>query len=119
MLLSTDLEGRNLLDDTIYNYYRKNGNRHVRNFLHTEDKVLGWYFTHFIVNRKHVIRYGFGRDREFMVGGVELGIGPHYFGAADYWSYENFQRFTIEASTEGVEHNLALLDEFWGKENAI
>jgi hypothetical protein len=112
MLLSADLEGRNLLDDTIHNYYHKNGNRHVRNFLHTKNNDSDWCFTHFIVDRKYVIRYGFGKDREFMVGGVELGIGPHYFGAADYWSYENSQRFTIEASTEGVERNLALLDEF-------
>jgi hypothetical protein len=112
--LKNDLEGRNLLDDTIFDFYRKNGDRHVKIFLHSTDESWGWSFTHFLIDRKHVIRYGFGRDRERMVGGLELGIGPHYFGAADFWSYENLQRFTIEASTEGVEHNLALLDEFLG-----
>lgn len=48
------------------------------------------------------------------VGGVQLAIGPHYFSPADFWSYEASQRFTLEASMEGVIKNLRLLDEFLG-----
>jgi hypothetical protein len=61
-----------------------------------------------------VIRYGIVRDRGAWLGGVALGIGPHYFGPADFWSYEHAQRFTLEASTEGAIKNLILLDEFLG-----
>jgi len=112
--LKNNVEGRNLLDKTIRDFYRKNGNRNAVRFLHSEDKEWGWFYTHFLIDRKHVIRYGFGQDRGFWVGGVELGIGPHYFKAADFWSYEDSERFTLEATTDGVEHNLALLDEFLG-----
>jgi hypothetical protein len=48
-----------------------------------------------------------------LLGGVELGIGPHYFGPSAFWSYENANRFISEISTQAVFHNLRLLDEFW------
>jgi len=60
-----------------------------------------------------VIRYSIGVDREVYVGAVELGIGPHYFGPAAFWSYDDMERFSMEATTEAVIHNLKLLDEFW------
>jgi hypothetical protein len=50
---------------------------------------------------------------------VSLAIGPHYFAPADFWSYENSKRFKIEASTEAIEHNLKLLDEFFGAANIV
>lgn len=115
--LKNDLDGRNLLDETIYSYYRKNGNRHVSNFSHTEDPEWDGFDTYFLIDRKHVIRYGISQDRGFWLGAVSLAIGPHYFGAADFWSYEDSQRFTLEATTEGVEKNLGLLDEFLGYTN--
>ena len=114
MQLKNDIESRNALDQTIYAYYKKVGNRHVRNFSHAVDPSEMHFDTYFLVDRKHVIRYGINFDRGFWLGAVALGIGPHYFGAADFWSYENSTRFTLEATTEGVEKNLALLDEFLG-----
>lgn len=114
MQLKNDLESRNLLDETIHGYYEKVGNRHASNFSHTEDKEWNAFDTYFLIDRKYVIRYGVCQDRGAWLGGLSLGIGPHYFGAADFWSYENSQRFTMEASTEGVVKNLALLDEFLG-----
>jgi hypothetical protein len=113
MQLSDDLSGRNLLIHTVIQYYRSNGARPVRKFSETEDKEWAHFYAHFLVDRKYVIRYGIGADRGDLRGGVELAIGPHYFGPADFWSYENSERFTLEASTEGIERNLALLDEFW------
>ncbi|MEJ7805795.1 MAG: hypothetical protein WKG03_07740 [Telluria sp.] len=116
MQLKNDLESRNLLDDAIYSFYKKYGNREVRNFLHTKDgeNDWDWHYTYFLIDRKHVIRYGYGQDRNFWVGGIELGIGLHYFSASAFWSYENSERFTMEASIEGVQYNLSLLDEFLG-----
>jgi hypothetical protein len=114
MQLSNDLEGRNLLARTIFAFYRSDGDRIVKNFLRSEDKEQGYFYTHFLVDAVHVIRYGIGQDRGILLGGVEIAIGPHYFSPADFWSYENSERFTLEASTEGVVHNLKLLDEFWG-----
>jgi hypothetical protein len=111
--LKSDLESRNLLDTTIQGYYRKNGNRALRNFLHTEDKSEGWFYSHFLLDRKHVIRYGHGQDRGAWVGGFELGIGPHYFSPSAFWSHEASLRFSMEASTEAVEQGLVLLDEFF------
>lgn len=112
MQLRDDLESRNLLDATIYSFYKRVKNRPIENFLRTKDEEWGWLYTHFLVDRKYVLRYGYGQDRGFWVGGVELGIGPHYFGPAAFWSYEDSQRFSIDASTEGIIKNLALLDEF-------
>lgn len=114
VLLKDDLESRNLLDETIYSFYKRVENRPIENFLRTKDEEWGWWYTLFLVDRNHVIRYGYGQDRGFWVGGVELGIGPHYFGPAAFWSYEDSQRFSMEASTEGIIKNLSLLDEFLG-----
>lgn len=114
MQLKNDLSSCNLLDETIRDYYKKNGNREARNFLYTKDDEWGWYCTHFLIAKKHVIRCGIGRDRGVWVGGVELAIGPHYFDPSAFWSFQDAERFTIESSTEGVVKNLILLDEFWG-----
>lgn len=121
MQLSIDIEGKNLLDEVIQHYYKKIGNRTARNFLHAEESAQKWFFTYFLIDRKHVIRYGFGRDRGLLMGGLELAIGPHYFGPAAFWCYENSTRFSIEASTESVIKNLTLLDEFlgYGKDEAL
>ena len=114
MQLKNDLNGRNLLDDVIRSYFKESGGREAHRFLHSKNEEWGWHYTHYLISRKHVIRYGIGEDRGGCVGGVELAIGPHYFGPADFWSYEASQRFTLEASTEGVIKNLRLLDEFLG-----
>lgn len=114
MQLKNDADGRNLLDETIRLYFKKNGDRATSNFLHTNDAEWGWSYTHFLLERKVVLRYGIGEDRGMCVGGIQLAIGPHYFSAADFWSYEASQRFSLEASTEAVEKNLRLLDEFLG-----
>ncbi|MDM0030444.1 hypothetical protein [Variovorax saccharolyticus] len=112
--LKNDLISRGPLDRTIYSYYKKFGNRCASNFLHTEEKNGDAFDTYFLVDRKHVVRYGINLDCNWWTGALSLGIGPHYFGPADFWSYENFQRFSIDATTEAVELNLSLLDEFLG-----
>jgi filamentous hemagglutinin len=55
-----------------------------------------------------------GQNVSVQAGNNLVSIGPRYFSPADFWSYEASQRFTLEASTEGVIRNLRLLDEFLG-----
>lgn len=112
MQLKNDFEGRNFLRDTIIGHHERIGGRTIQCFLHTENKEWNWHYEHFLLNRKFVFRYGLGEDRGLTLGGIELAIGPHYFSPADFWDYANSQRFKMEASTEAVEHNLMLLDEF-------
>lgn len=114
MQLSNDFHGFNTLRNTIIDCYEKS-NRSIKCFLRTEDKEWGWHYEHFLLDRKYVFRYGIGIDRQIMLGSLELAIGPHYFGPSDFWDYANSERFSIEASTEAVENNLVLLDEFLGK----
>lgn len=114
VVIDNNLEGRALLDRTIEKFYQENGNRTARRFLHTKNEEWGWLYSNFLVDRKHVIRYGHGKDRGLLVGGVELAIGPHYFGPAAFWSYENSLRFSSEANVQNVMRNLALLDDFLG-----
>lgn len=110
MQLKNDLGSQNLLNRTIRQYY-ESGNRTARNFLSSQDDE-GTYYTYFLVDRKHPIRYSIGLDRNVWLGALELGIGPHYFGPAAFWSYDNYKRFSMDATTESVERNLSLLDEF-------
>ena len=113
MQLKNDMLGRQMLDEIVFRYYKSHGNRHVARFLYSEDEELGWWYSHYLVDRKHVIRYGIGSDRSGWVGGVQLAIGPHYFGPAEFWSSENFWRFGNQATADVVESNLRLLDEFF------
>ena len=86
----------------------------MRIFSETEDKEWDAFDLHFLLDRKHVIKYGICGNRHSYTGGVGLAIGPHYFAPSDFWSYENSQRFKMAATTDAVEHNLRLLDEFLG-----
>jgi len=114
VLLRNDLDGRNALKDTVVTYFERCGGRVVACFLESKNEEWGWAYQHFILERKHIFRYGLGDDRHLSIGGLELAIGPHYFGPAIFWDYSNAQRFKMEASTDAVEHNLRLLDEFLG-----
>ncbi|CAG9176750.1 hypothetical protein [Cupriavidus pampae] len=113
MQLKNDVDSINALNDAVKGFYERNGGRSAIRFLHgyTED---GGIYTHFLVDRKHVIRYEIGKDRKIWLGALSLAIGPHYFGPADFWSYEASERFKMDATTDAVLHNLALLDEFLG-----
>lgn len=108
------LEIRNELQKTVLGFYRGLG-RDVRYFLETKNDEWNWTYLHFLIDKSRVIRYGFGIDRDALLGGVEIGIGPHYFGATAFWSYENSTRFIDSLSSDSIIHNLRLLDEFWSK----
>lgn len=119
MLLRNEAASLDDVDATVFSYYKEHGNRHVSNFLRSENREWDVVYTHFLVERTRVIRIGILSDRGMFLSSLELAIGPHYFGPADFWSYEASERFKVEASTNAVVHNLALLDEFFGHPDAL
>jgi len=116
--LKNDFDSFKLLYETIYSYYKKSGDRFVTIFADNPPSEDG-YYVRFLVDRQRVIEYGVVQDRGSYLSGVSLAIGPHYFGPADFWSYEASERFKRDASTDAVVHNLALLDEFFGNPDAL
>lgn len=112
MQLSNYLEIRNGLQLTVLKYYRARG-REARYFLESKDEEWGWVNLHFLIDRRHVVRYGFGIDRDILRGGISLGIGPHYFGPDSFWSYEDSLKFSHTLDDDSVFRNLRLMDEFW------
>jgi hypothetical protein len=116
MQLKNDQNSINVLDGVVRDYYKKNGDRKIRHFLWSEDKEWNSVSSYFLMDRKHVIKLSIGMDRGIYLLGIELAIGPHYFGPADFWSYEDSHRFKMDADTWSVTCNLMLLDEFLGYE---
>lgn len=117
--LENDFPSFQKLYEVVYAYYKEHGDRHVSIFDDQRPGNEGKYFVRFLVDRRHVVEYAIVQDRGVCLSGVSLAIGPHYFGAADFWSYEASRRFKLDASTDAVVHNLALLDEFWGYSDAL
>jgi hypothetical protein len=78
-----------------------------------ESEEHGFFNVHFLIDRKHVARYGIGEERHTSIGGIQLAIGPHYFSPEDFWGNEPAQQFSIEASEDAIKRNLKLLDEFF------
>lgn len=101
----------NDLQGSVLTYY-KNLRRDAICFMETKSNNSGGMYLHFLVDKKHVIRYGFSIDRDRCVGGPELGIGPVYFDAAYFWTYEDSRRFVGQLDAQSVFHNLRLMDEF-------
>lgn len=114
MLLKNDVDGRNLLREIITNYYKNNGSRNIFLFQTNQESEPGWHAQCCLLERKHVFQYNIGMDRNVTVGGISLAIGPHYFEPAQFWSYENSRRFSMETSVSAIQQNLRLLDEFLG-----
>lgn len=112
MQLNNYIEIRNDIQLSVLNYYKYLG-REARYLRESENTDWGGWYLHFLIERSHAIRYGFGIDRNVWVGGVEIGVGPEYIGPADFWSYEKSTNFVSSVDPQGVFHNLRLLDEFW------
>lgn len=116
VLLRNDQPSFGLLFNTIGDYYEKNGDRTVYRFENVRpgNDIEANYFVRFLLEKKHVLEYRIVQDRGLFLSVASLAIGPHYFRPAEFWDYKNSERFTLEASTEGIEINLKLLDEFLG-----
>ncbi len=115
MQLNNSLESETALRFCILDYYEGMG-RAITDYK-SDTGSPGFIRSYFLVDRRHVIRYSIGNDPnpqgDRWVGGVEIGIGPDFFHPMQFWSYEQGERFSMEASTEAVAKNLRLLDEFW------
>lgn len=114
MILNNDNQSVDMLFNTIMNFYRTNGNREVLIFESSEirDNYEIGYFVRFLLEKKYVIEYKISSDRGYLLSILSLAIGPHFFTPGEFWDYKNSQRFMLEASTEAIELNLSLLDEF-------
>lgn len=114
MELKNDLDGMNALNDLIYSYYKKNGDRKVHIFLRSVDDEKKIESIHFLLESKYVAKYSVGEsDRgSGFLGALGLAIGPHYFSPSQFWSYENAQRFRMSTEPFDIEFNLQLFDEF-------
>lgn len=107
--LKNDINGRNGLRQTILKHYEKQSTP-VTIFWESEEQ--GLFTVHFLIDRKHVARYGIGEDRSSSIGGVQFAIGPHYFSPENFCTHEQSQKFSTDASDDAVRKNLHLLDEF-------
>jgi hypothetical protein len=112
MQLKNDHQGLDLLRDTILDHFNIEKGRVAVCFLESRNEEWGRHYQHYLIDRIHVFRYSIGEDRGLITGALELAIGPHYFSPEYFWSYENARRFRMEASTEAVQLNLRLLEEF-------
>jgi hypothetical protein len=108
MQLKNDTEGQSILKETVRDYYENNGARRVLNFLDTEDAEF--FYAHFLIESRNVIRYSLGMDRRVWLGGVSLAIGPHYFPLRSLLNEKDADRLMIEASVQAIQNNLAILD---------
>lgn len=113
MQLGNDLKSFQRLYEAVNSFYGRCAIRHWAIFEDLTPEQEDKYYVRFLVDRKHVVEYAVVTDRGFQLSGVSLAIGPRYFGPADFWSYENSKRFALEATTEAIEQNLHLLDEFF------
>lgn len=108
MQLRNNVEGQSALKEIVCDHYKNNGMRKVLNFLDTEDEAF--FYAHFLIESRNVIRYSLGMDRRVCLGGVSLAIGPHYFPLRSLLNEKDADRLMIEASVQAIQNNLAILD---------
>lgn len=111
MSLKNDQVGRLKMNDVVEAYYSAQ-KRFVRNFLHSENEEWGSLSSHYLIDRRHVLKLTIGSDRGTILFALELGIGPHYFSPANFWSYEKSKLFRMDFSEEAIIQNLILFDTF-------
>ena len=71
------------------------------------------YSYDFLIDRKNVIRIHIPIDRRNLYAGVMIGIGPCFVNPVDLMSYADADKFSLNSTTEAIEHNLALLDKYF------
>jgi hypothetical protein len=109
------LDTENGLQLAVLRYYKAAG-RDATCFSRTKDEGEGRTYLHFLIDKKHVIRYGFALESGVWMGRTELGIGPEYFDPGLFWSVEDSTRFVSPLDAQSVHHNLGLLDEFFRRD---
>jgi hypothetical protein len=112
-------EGMQSLYNTVAMYYaakKQNAVIYEKNLPLKDEKSD--IFVRFLVYRRHIVECRIGWDRSLLAA-TSLAIGPGFFSPAEFWDYENSLRFTVEPTTEGVEKNLRLMDEFFEQSSSM
>lgn len=114
MQFRTDASGVDELWDFLRQYYEKK-NRGIK-FLssgsvgHYDDEG-DHYFVTFLLDRKHVLKYSMPTAiRTSSI--LWVGIGPEYVPIQWTLGAESSMRFSGDRSSDAVEKNLVLLDEY-------
>lgn len=114
MRLKNDPSGIDDLVDFLRNYYEGRG-REIR-YLSSGTVGRGgdegdYYYVSCLLDRKHVIKYSIPTAiRTF--AGLWVGIGPEYVPIEWVVNQVSAKRFNGDSTSEAVEQNLALLDEY-------
>jgi hypothetical protein len=66
----------------------------------------------YFVARKHFIQYSIAIDTRNFYSMLSLAVGPHFVNMRWLVTEENESKFSMDSTTEAVEHNLAMLDEY-------
>jgi hypothetical protein len=113
--LKNEMDSFDLLFNTVSSFYQKCERRRFLIFekKYPNEDIESGYFVRYLLDAKHVVEYRITSDRNFFISIPSLAIGPHYFAPMEFWDYQNSERFSLEASTEAIVHNLTLLDEFF------
>lgn len=110
MQLRNDVDRCNVLRDVIRDFYKQDRPLSFCDYSGVDGE--GASETIFLLDRKFVIKYSIEYDNGVLLGVVLLAIGPIFFSAADFWSYEDSKKFKLEVDIEAVRHNLTMLDIF-------
>jgi hypothetical protein len=115
--LKNDPSGIDDLWNLLKSYY-KNNNRDIK-YLSSGTFGRGndegdHYFVNFLLDRKYVLKYSIPTAiRTFAL--LSLGVGPEFVPLELLVSEDRMHEFnfSMDSTTEAVEHNLALLDKYF------
>lgn len=117
--LKHDEESRNALTLTIERYYSRRKRVCYRRSgveIHTSvidgQTLEDGYSVKYIIDRKYFFRYFIPIDTRNFFAYLSFGIGPEYESMRSLVSESNQSKFSMESTTEAVESNLAMLDEY-------
>ena len=114
MKLDDSIEKLSKLADCVQKYY-EDRSRYIR-IVHNSSlepcPLNDKYYVDFLVDRRAVFRYSVGCDERNYFSMVLIGIGPCFVSPMALLDYDDARKFSIEGTTEAVEHNLGLLDLF-------
>jgi hypothetical protein len=117
--LKNDVSGIDQLFNCVYEYYT-NSNREIQ-FLSSGQIGKGGdegdcYFVNFILDRKYIFRYSIPIAIRTLAG-LWIGVGPEYVSIGWLVHEKFYEQFSGNSTTEAVEHNLKLLDEYFALQN--
>ncbi|UFH58042.1 hypothetical protein [Sulfurovum mangrovi] len=109
MQLKNDESSSFELIECIEQYYKKQ-NRLCSFIIRTVNKDN--YTVDFLIDRKQIIRYSIPLDTRNCFAMVFLGIGPCFVSPHTLFGFNEGERFSKNSTTEAVEQNLKLLDQY-------